>query len=49
MGSSDVKLQYIDDNIGSYSSIFNNAKTASVKADQTRLIESLKTEQQRIN
>ncbi len=42
MGSSDVKLQYIDDNISSYSSIFDSAKTDITKADKTRLIESLK-------
>ena len=42
MGSSDVKLQYIDDNTSSYSNIWNNAKTDITAADQTRLIESLK-------
>ncbi len=42
MGSSDVKLQYIDDNISSYSNIFDSAKTDITKADKTRLIESLK-------
>lgn len=42
MGSSDVKLQYIDDNASSYSNIFNSAKTEVSEADQTRLIESLK-------
>ncbi len=42
MGSSDVKLQYIDDNIDSYSNIWNNAKTDITEADQMRLIESLK-------
>ena len=42
MGSSDVKLQYVDDNISSYSNIWNNAKTDITTADQTRLIESLK-------
>lgn len=41
MGSSDVKLQYIDDSIDSYSNIWNNAKTDINEADQTRLIESL--------
>ncbi|MBQ8623066.1 MAG: CotH kinase family protein [Oscillospiraceae bacterium] len=41
MGSSDVKLQYVDDNIDSYSNIWNNAKTDITEADQTRLIESL--------
>ena len=42
MGSSDVKLQYVDDNISSYSNIWNNAKTDITEADQTRLIESLR-------
>ena len=42
MGSSDVKLQYVDDNTSSYSNIWNNAKTDITTADQTRLIESLK-------
>ncbi|MGI6743169.1 MAG: CotH kinase family protein [Eubacteriales bacterium] len=42
MGSSDVKLQYIDDNISSYSNIWNSAKTDITTADKTRLIESLK-------
>ena len=42
MGSSDVKLQYIDDNPESYSNIFDSAKTDVTTADQNRLIESLK-------
>lgn len=42
MGSSDVKLQYIDDNPDSYANIFDNAKTNVTEADQTRLINSLK-------
>lgn len=42
MGSSDVKLQYVDDNTSSYSNIWNNAKTDITAADQARLIESLK-------
>lgn len=42
MGSSDVKLQYIDDNASSYSNIWNNAKTDISTADQNRLIASLK-------
>jgi len=42
MGSSDVKLQYIDDNLDSYSNIWNNAKTDITEADQVRLIESLR-------
>ncbi len=41
MGSSDVKLQYIDDDPDSYSNIFNNAKTDISDADKKRLIESL--------
>lgn len=43
MGSSDVKLQYIDDDPDSYSNIFNNAKTDATDADKTRLIDSLKS------
>ena len=42
MGSSDVKLQYTDDDFDSYSNIFDNAKTDITDADKTRLIESLK-------
>ena len=42
MGSSDVKLQYIDDSIDSYSNIWNNAKTDITENDQNRLIESLR-------
>lgn len=42
MGSSDVKLQYIDDEPSSYSNIWNNAKTDITEADQNRLILSLK-------
>ena len=42
MGSSDVKLQYADDDPDSYSNIFNNAKTAVTKADQARLIEAIR-------
>ena len=42
MGSSDVKLQYIDDDPDSYANIFNNAKTDVSEADQIRLIQSLK-------
>lgn len=41
MGSSDVKLQYIDDEPDSYSNIWNNAKTEITEADQKRLIASL--------
>lgn len=42
MGSSDVKLQYIDDDPDSYSNIFDNAKTDIDSTDKTRLIQSLK-------
>ena len=42
MGSSDVKLQYSDDDFDNYSNIFNNAKTDITDADKTRLIEALK-------
>ncbi len=42
MGSSDVKLQYIDDDFDSYSNIWNNAKTDISNSDKTRLIQSLK-------
>ncbi len=41
LGSSDVKLQYIDDDADSYQNIFENAKTDVTKADKKRLIESL--------
>lgn len=42
MGSSDVKLQYIDDDPDSYANIFDNAKTKVKKKDQARLITALK-------
>ena len=42
MGSSDVKLQYSDDDPDSYSNIFGNAKTDVSKQDQKRLIEALR-------
>ncbi len=42
MGSSDVKLQYIDDDPDSYPNIFDNAKTEVTSAGQARLIASLK-------
>lgn len=42
MGSSDVKLQYIDDDLDSYANIFDNAKTKVKKKDQARLIAALK-------
>lgn len=43
MGSSDVKLQYTDDDPDSYSNIFENAKTNVTGADKARLIRSLKS------
>lgn len=43
MGSDDVKLKYTDDDIDSYSNIFNNAKTDVSEADKKRLISSLKS------
>lgn len=42
MSSSDVLLQYTDDDPDSYASIFGSAKTSVSSADQARLIESLK-------
>ena len=42
MGSSDVMLQYSDDDPESYQNIFESAKTDVSEADQARLIESLK-------
>ena len=42
MGSSDVKLQYTDAHLDSYSNIFNNAKTDITKADKERLIKALR-------
>lgn len=42
MGSSDVKLQYIDDDPESYANVFDNAKTKTTQKDKTRLIASLK-------
>ena len=42
MGSTDVKLQYIDDDPASYSNIFSSAKTDVTEADQKRLIAALK-------
>lgn len=41
-GSSDVSLIYTDDEIDSYSNIFENAKTDIKKSDKKRLISSLK-------
>lgn len=43
MGGSDVKLQYVDDDPSSYSTIFNSAKTQINDADKARLISSLKS------
>lgn len=42
MGSSDVLLQYTDDDFDSYSNIFDNAKTPVTDADKKRLIAALK-------
>ena len=42
MGGGDAKLQYIDDDPASYSTIFDSAKTDISSADQTRLIAALK-------
>ena len=42
MGSSVTKLQYIDDDPASYSTIFDSAKTDITDADRDRLIASLK-------
>lgn len=42
-GSSDVKLQYIDDDPDSYANIFDSAKTETTAADEKRLIASLKS------
>ena len=49
-GSSDVLLQYTDDDFDSYQNIFDNAKTDVSDSDKTRLINSLKnlTERQDI-
>jgi len=41
-GSDDVLLKYIDDNVESYSNIFESAKTDITEADKTRLIKVLK-------
>lgn len=43
LGSDDAKLQYIDDDPESYSTIFFSAKTDITEADQARLIASLKS------
>lgn len=40
-GSDDVLLKYIDDDISSYSNIFDNAKTTITTEDKTRLVASL--------
>lgn len=42
MGSSDIKLQYVDDDPDSYTNIFDNAKTDITNADEARLIEALR-------
>ena len=41
-GSDDVLLKYIDDDVDSYSNIFDNAKTDISEADKSRLIKALK-------
>lgn len=43
MGSSDAKIQYIDDDTDSYSTIFDSAKTTINKSDKKRLISSIKS------
>lgn len=43
MGASDAKLQYVDDDADSYSTIFSSAKTVVNQADEQRLIRALKT------
>ncbi len=43
MGTEVTKLQYIDDEPGTYSTIFDSAKTDITTADQNRLIASLKS------
>jgi len=43
MGSDDVKLKYIDDDLDSYSKIFDSAKTEITKEDKKRLVSSLKS------
>jgi spore coat protein CotH len=40
-GSSDVMLQYVDDDPDSYSNIFDNAKTDVTDSEKSRLIETL--------
>lgn len=42
IGSNDVLLKYIDDEIESYANIFDNAKTDASDGDKARLIEALK-------
>ena len=42
MGTDDVKLQYIDDELDSYANIFSSAKTDITTADQQRLVKSLR-------
>lgn len=42
MGGNDAKLKYTDDDVDSYSNIFNSAKTPIQKSDKVRLIRSLK-------
>lgn len=42
IGSDDVKLRYVDDDPDSYPNLFSSAKTDVSKADEARLIRSLK-------
>ncbi len=42
IGSDDVLLKYVDDDIESYANIFNNAKTDVSDSDKARLITALK-------
>lgn len=41
-GGNGVSLEYTDDEISSYSAIFNNAKTKTTEEDEQRVIEALK-------
>ncbi len=49
MGSDDVSLIYTDDEYGSYSNIFDNAKTEISDSDKDRLINALKKLNEREN
>ena len=41
-GNDDAKIKYTDDDVDSYSTIFNSAKTAASPQDQKRLIKAIK-------